>query len=51
MRIARYGVAALRTLFVCVLFVGVTSAQPQIDDGNLNEAAAEEGAGWDFADE
>ena len=38
--VARYGVHALRTLLLCTLLLGVTSAQPPVEDG-----------GWDFVDE
>ena len=38
--LARYGVNALRTLLLCTLLLGVTSAQPPAEEG-----------GWDFADE
>jgi polyferredoxin len=50
-RSARYGVAVLRGLLVCALFVGITSAQPQPDGAALDEAPAEDAAGWEFEDE
>ncbi|HUQ51552.1 MAG TPA: 4Fe-4S binding protein [Gammaproteobacteria bacterium] len=54
-RIARYGVAVLRTLLVCALLAGVTtSAQPPApaDVPAAEPAAAEDAApAWDFADE
>ena len=37
-RSARYGVAVLRTLLVCMLLTGVTSAQPQAEDTAPAEA-------------
>ena len=50
-RSARYGVAVLRTLLVCMLLTGVTSAQPQADDTAPAEAATDDAAGWNFEDE
>jgi polyferredoxin len=50
-RSARYGVAVLRTLLLCVLLTGVTSAQPQVDETAPTEAAADDAAGWNFEDE
>ena len=49
---ARYGVAVLRTLLVCIALAGLTaSAQAPApgDEPAAEEAAAD--AGWDFADE
>ena len=48
-RSARYGVAVLRTLLVCMLLTGVTSAQPQADD--TAPAAAGDAPGWNFEDD